>query len=228
MIGLQRSPDVSVVLPACWPPARLACCLATLRAQTLDPHCYEILVVDAARDHALRQLVRGLARRTRWPRIRYLATRRGADRSAVHEAGLRAAHAPVVAFADDRVPLRRDWLRQGLSQLLLQPGCGMVDALVWRSALQPPISAPPGRQARALQGPPGRRRFFDVSARRSARAGGGSGLAAWLRGALGGLLLLAAGLALAGWSVAAALSLLAALVAAACLLLPLLRESRSI
>jgi hypothetical protein len=222
MFRLERCPDVSVVVPACWPPARLACCLAALRAQTLNPQCYEILVVDPGRDDALRQLVKGLAARARWPRIRYLRAPGASERTAVHEAGLRAAQAPVVAFADDRAPLRRDWLRQGLSQLLLQPGCGMVDALVWRSALQQPVGgARAGRQLRTLRGTPGRRRFFDPSPPRRAPAAARPAAPAWLQGVAGGLLLLSGGLALASWPLAAALSL--AFAVAIALMLPRLR-----
>lgn len=199
MNWMQRSVDVSVVVPACWPPARLACRLAALRAQTLDPRCYEILVVDPGRDDALRRLVRGLATRTGLPRIRYLRSKAGQGPSGVREAGLRAAQAPVVAFAD-RAPLRDDWLRQGLAQLLLQPGCGMVDALIWRKALEPPRRAP------------GRRRFFDALPPRRAARPDEAAPPPWTMQLVVALGLLSVGLALASWLQAALVCLLATLV----------------
>jgi GT2 family glycosyltransferase len=199
MNWMQRSVDVSVVVPACWPPARLACRLAALRAQTLDPRCYEILVVDPGRDDALRRMVRGLAARTGLPRIRYLRSKTGEGRSGVREAGLRAAQAPVVAFAD-RAPLREDWLRQGLAQLLLQPGCGMVDALIWRQALERPRRVS------------GRRRFFDALPPRRTTRGDDAAPPPWMLPLLLALGLLSVGLALASWLQAALWCLLATLL----------------
>jgi glycosyltransferase involved in cell wall biosynthesis len=79
---------VSVVIPSCNRPELLERCLAALRRQSLDPGCFEVIVIDDSR------------------------TRQGP--ATARNLGWRRAQAPIIAFTDDDTEPHADWLLHGL------------------------------------------------------------------------------------------------------------------
>ncbi|RZJ10475.1 MAG: glycosyltransferase family 2 protein [Rubrivivax sp.] len=110
--------DVSVVVPTYKRPALLTHCLNALLAQTLEPDCFEIIVVDDGHDDATRDCVTAIAAQAA-VRVRYLRPERGRGPAVARNTGWRAAESAVVAFTDDDTQPDRDWLQQGLAALML-------------------------------------------------------------------------------------------------------------
>jgi glycosyltransferase involved in cell wall biosynthesis len=79
---------VSVVIPSCGRPELLERCLAALGRQSLDPACFEVIVIDDSR------------------------TRHGP--AVARNIGWRRAQAPIIAFTDDDTEPGEDWLLHGL------------------------------------------------------------------------------------------------------------------
>ncbi|MCU1384409.1 MAG: hypothetical protein JWL71_3106 [Acidobacteria bacterium] len=99
--------DVSVIVPTFNRAARLAALLEDLCAQQVGDLEYEILIVDNGSTDATAVTVREQAARD--PRVRYLLERRPGA-SCARNAGIAAATAPILAFIDDDVRPRADWV----------------------------------------------------------------------------------------------------------------------
>jgi len=125
---------LSVVIPA-YRRADLLCrCLEALFAQTLDPHAFEIIVVDDGRADDIEAVVDAFKARI-GPVVRHVRPRQGRGPAVARNAGWRAAYAKVIAFTDaDSVPAP-DWLEQG--ECALVPG---LVALAGKVEGSPPAS----------------------------------------------------------------------------------------
>lgn len=107
-------PLVSVVVSTCNRPARLQRLLASLRAQSLSPDAFEVVVVDDGSGPETRTAIEnetnapGMTVRT----VRHeLPLGPGAGRNS----GWRAARAPLVAFTDDDCVADAGWLSAALA-----------------------------------------------------------------------------------------------------------------
>lgn len=117
----MSAPTISVVMPTFRRPDLLERCLRALMAQSLEPSCVEILVVDDGREDRIRALVGRIAAEAGAPAIRYLRPTHGRGPAAARNAGWRAATAPLVAFTDDDTCPDREWLRHGLTAMQDHP-----------------------------------------------------------------------------------------------------------
>jgi GT2 family glycosyltransferase len=115
-------PQVSVVVATHDRPERLAAVLAGLRAQTLAPDAFEVIVVDdgsvglATQSVLSEELSRGaLQLRT----VRHVAPR---GTSGGRNSGWRLARAPIVAFTDDDCVPEANWLHAALAASREHPG----------------------------------------------------------------------------------------------------------
>jgi GT2 family glycosyltransferase len=117
----MSDPRVSVVVPTYNRPVRLARLLESLRAQTLPPDRFEVIVVDngsgpeTAATLEDQQRRGGLALRS----IRHGAT---IGPAGGRNAGWRAARAPLVAFTDDDCRPQERWLEAGIAAAESHPG----------------------------------------------------------------------------------------------------------
>lgn len=121
--------QVAVVIPTYRRPDLLRRCLESVLAQTLAPEAFEVIVVDDGQDEDIRQLVQGLAARTRGaPAMRYLRPQGTRGPAGARNRGWRGSLAPVIAFTDDDTIPHADWLAEGLKALADQKVavCGRV------------------------------------------------------------------------------------------------------
>jgi glycosyltransferase involved in cell wall biosynthesis len=111
MVG---EPSVSVVVATRDRAERLAQLLASLRAQTLDPAGFEVIVVDDGSTDTTPAVLRAAAAENG---LRLRSIRRPDSRgpAAARNAGWRAARAPLVAFTDDDCVATPAWLEEGLA-----------------------------------------------------------------------------------------------------------------
>src|SRR4051794_39486521 len=87
--------------------------LESLRAQTVDPSRFEIVIVDDASDDDTPQLLSREAER--WgPRLHVIRRDRSEGPAVARNTGWRAAGAPLVAFIDDDCVASPGWLEAGL------------------------------------------------------------------------------------------------------------------
>lgn len=114
-------PMVSVVVPTYRRPQLLARCLEALRAQTLAPERYEILVADDGPDDDVRHVVKRFSRIADAPAIHYLAIRRTQGPAAARNAAWQRACAPLIAFTDDDTVPDPDWLAAGCAAMSSVP-----------------------------------------------------------------------------------------------------------
>ena len=140
---------VSVVVPTCRRLALLQRCLAALLAQTLDPHSFEIVVVDDGAEDPVRDAVLDLAARHEVPTIRYLRTAGTLGPAVARNRGWHAADAPVVAFTDDDAIPEPGWLAAGLAALEPHPHRPAVAGQV---VVPLPADRPPTDHERMTQG----------------------------------------------------------------------------
>jgi glycosyltransferase involved in cell wall biosynthesis len=101
------SMEVSVIIPTFNRVDRLSVLLQDLSDQQADGLPYEVLVVDNGSTDATAKAVKLHAARD--PRVRYLLEPRPGA-SCARNAGIAAAQAPILAFIDDDVRPRADWL----------------------------------------------------------------------------------------------------------------------
>lgn len=99
---------VSVVVPTYRRPELLQRCLAALKAQNLDPECYEVIIADNGGSRETEQLVR------EWG-VRYVAAGEAPGPAHARNAGWRAARGEVIAFTDDDCVPDPGWLKSGLA-----------------------------------------------------------------------------------------------------------------
>lgn len=105
---------VSIVLPAHGRPQQLSRCLASLLSQQFADARYEIIVVDAEFHPSTRDIVNDWAHHASrgGPSLTYLAHRGKAGAAAARNRGWRAARGQIVAFIDEDVLVRSDWLQK--------------------------------------------------------------------------------------------------------------------
>src|SRR5947209_511554 len=99
--------DVSVVVPTFNRAARLTTLLEDLCGQRAPGLTYEILIVDNGSADNTALVVHDFAARE--PRVHYLCER-SPGASCARNAGIAAATAQIVAFIDDDVRPRADWV----------------------------------------------------------------------------------------------------------------------
>ena len=109
-------PRVSVVIATRNRPERLAAALASLRAQTLDPELFEVIVVDDASTDPRVAEVLAEASPQEHPRISVITRAEAHGPSAARNEGWRAAAAELIAFTDDDCELAPCWLAAGLAK----------------------------------------------------------------------------------------------------------------
>ena len=116
-----REPRVSVVVATRDRSERLAALLGSLRAQTLAPGDFEVVVVDdASRDSTAAVLAREAERGGL--ELRTLRRERSGGPGGARNDGWRAARAPLVAFTDDDCVVDPRWLEAGLAASAALPG----------------------------------------------------------------------------------------------------------
>ena len=110
VMSSEAALPISVVVPTCRRPQLLDRCLAALAAQSLTRKHYEVLVVDDAREAAVRSKV------AEWRRtglqVTYLSVRCGKGPALARNLGWRAARGAIIAFTDDDCIPVRTWLEQ--------------------------------------------------------------------------------------------------------------------
>ena len=106
-------PRISVVIPTYRRPALLKRCLKAVLSQSLDPHAYEVIVVDDGHDDATLDAVIEMQPESGLPVLRYMrpAARRGP--AVARNAGWRSARGSLIAFTDDDTVPDRYWLAAG-------------------------------------------------------------------------------------------------------------------
>ena len=109
---MAGAPRVSVVVATHNRVDRLRDLLTGLRAQTLAPDEFEVIVVDDASQDGTAAFLRDAA--TGRPRLEPVIVDRNVGRAAARERGWRTARGPVIAFIDDDCVPDSRWLQAGL------------------------------------------------------------------------------------------------------------------
>ena len=143
---MASEPEVSVVIPTRDRAERLRAALEALRAQSLDPGRFEIVVVD---DGSTDSTAEVLGNEGDGPALHSLRLR-GRGPAAARNAGWRAARAPLVAFTDDDCEPDEGWLRILLEANEATPG-----------AILQGVTRPIAREAGLLQRPFTRTRVIE-------------------------------------------------------------------
>jgi glycosyltransferase involved in cell wall biosynthesis len=117
-----ETPLISVVLATRDRPERLARAFGALRAQTLPPSRYEIVVVDDGSGEETRDLLDREQQRPDPPELRVLRQAPARGPATARNRGWRAARAPLVAFTDDDCEPAPGWLEGLLAVAEEHPG----------------------------------------------------------------------------------------------------------
>jgi GT2 family glycosyltransferase len=115
---MNRAPDVSVVISTRDRPERLARQLQALRAQTLAPERFEVIVVDDGSGPETAAMLE----REAWPALRVFRREVSAGPAAGRNLGWREARAPLIAFTDDDCVATPDWLAAFTEAACRHPG----------------------------------------------------------------------------------------------------------
>lgn len=130
--------DLSIVVCTYNRAEVLGLALDALVAQTLDPHRFEIIVVDNNSGDRTREVVE--RRAARHPGIRYVfESRQGLP--IARNSGVESARAPLIAFTDDDVEVRPDWAAMLLAAFDTYPDVGYLGGRVvpvWDRVVRPP------------------------------------------------------------------------------------------
>jgi glycosyltransferase involved in cell wall biosynthesis len=123
-------PLVTVIIPVFNDAERLKLCLAALAAQTYPKALTEVIVVDNGSEDGdqVKHLVEQFAKPEGFGNgLRAIAVKEPTPGSyAARNRGIALARGEVLAFTDaDCIPTT-DWIEQGVSYLLANPGCGLV------------------------------------------------------------------------------------------------------
>ncbi len=116
-----KTPEVSVVVSTRDRAERLEALLRALRAQTLAPSRFEVVVVDNGSVDETLPLLWKVASESPFE-LRAIERMRGHGPAPARNEGWRAARAPLVAFTDDDCEPTPDWLEQGLRAADASPG----------------------------------------------------------------------------------------------------------
>lgn len=115
-------PEVSVVISTRDRPVRLARQLAALRAQTVAPERFEVIVVDDGSGPATAELLEREAGNFDGTALRVVRRDVAAGPATGRNAGWRTASAPLIAFTDDDCEAAPDWLEAYLAAAVRHPG----------------------------------------------------------------------------------------------------------
>jgi len=137
--------DVSVIIPTCNRATSVDALLQDLRDQRGDA-MFEILVVDNRSVDDTAEVVRRRGHRDR--RVRYLFENRPGA-SCARNAGIAAATAPILAFIDDDVRPRHDWVASIVSAFAEHPDADCIGGRV-----EPRWPCPPPRWLTPAHWPP--------------------------------------------------------------------------
>jgi glycosyltransferase involved in cell wall biosynthesis len=122
--------EVSVVITTYQRSARVAALLEHLQHQTLAHHRFEVVVVDNCSTDDTSRVVNSLI-----PDLPFRATlhRTSVNRgpAAARNMGWQSTTTPLLAFLDDDVTPRPEWLEAGLGAFRHQPGTGVVQGRTW-------------------------------------------------------------------------------------------------
>jgi glycosyltransferase involved in cell wall biosynthesis len=116
-------PLVSVIIPVFNDARGLEICLRALRAQTLPPSDFEIIVVDNNSDEDLAALTRPLKNLK-------LFSEEQKGSYAARNRGVRAARGEILAFTDADCLPAADWLEKGVKRLSGDPSVSLVGGQV--------------------------------------------------------------------------------------------------
>jgi glycosyltransferase involved in cell wall biosynthesis len=119
----QEWPFVSIIIPVYNDLENLKTCLAALDDQTYPKDRYEIIVVDNGSATPVADVIPSD------DRVKILLQTKPGP-SPTRNAGLAAATGDYLAFIDSDCIPYRDWLENGVNQLLLNPACGLVGGRV--------------------------------------------------------------------------------------------------
>jgi GT2 family glycosyltransferase len=114
-------PAVAVVVATHERPARLARLLAALRAQTLSPQRFEVVIVDDGSGPSTAAVLDAERSRARLD-LRALRLDRPLGPAGARNRGWRAARAPLIAFTDDDCAPAPGWLQAALEAARRNPG----------------------------------------------------------------------------------------------------------
>jgi glycosyltransferase involved in cell wall biosynthesis len=145
---MSDSPEISVVIATKDRPARLAAALEALRAQTIGPRRFEVVVVDDGSGRETRDLLARPADDDGVP-VRVIRLP-GDGPAAARNAGWRAARAPLIAFTDDDCEPAPTWLEGMLGVAEANPG-----------AIVQGVTTPIPREAELLRRPFSRTRVIE-------------------------------------------------------------------
>jgi glycosyltransferase involved in cell wall biosynthesis len=145
---MSPDPVVTVVVPTRDRAARLAAALEALRAQTVEPERFEVVVVDDGSTDATSEVLDGMPGGGE-PTIRAIRLS-GSGPAAARNAGWRAARASIVAFTDDDCEPTPTWLEAILRAAVARPGAIVQGA-----------TAPIPRESELLRRPFARTRRID-------------------------------------------------------------------
>jgi glycosyltransferase involved in cell wall biosynthesis len=132
------APRISVIIPTYNDASLLRDALSRLADQTLPPETYEIVVVDDGSTDTTPQVVRDAGRGpVRVRMVRFDANR---GRSAARNAGIRAAEAPLIAFVDSDILVRREFLQHHLAmhEAAAKPVLGRGPVILIPTRTMPP------------------------------------------------------------------------------------------
>ena len=125
--------ELSVVVPTFRRPDRAGRLLRALEAQDLDPHRWEIVLVDDASGGPEAAALDALAEGSRLP-LRVLHRPTNGGPAAARNDGARVAGAPVVAFVDDDCVPDPGWAAAWIEAFAANPALGVVQGLTERPA----------------------------------------------------------------------------------------------
>jgi glycosyltransferase involved in cell wall biosynthesis len=98
-------------------------------SQSLDPHAYEVIVVDDGHTADTQAVVDALRMKATAPVLRYVRPRHGRGPALARNVGWRAAYGRIIAFTDDDTVPDGDWLANG--ERALVPGLVAICGRVW-------------------------------------------------------------------------------------------------
>ena len=114
------TPEISVVIATHNRAIRLARLLAALRAQSLAPGRFEVIVVDDGSVDGTRELLERAA--SQEPALRVIRREHSAGPATARELGWRESRGAIVAFTDDDCVPDPRWLEHGAAAAQANPG----------------------------------------------------------------------------------------------------------
>ncbi len=110
---------VSVIIPDLNDSRRLKICLEALENQTYPKNLYEVIVVDNGSEEDIQALV------TNFSQAKFICESRPGSYTARNK-GLSIAKGDVIAFTDSDCIPAKDWIENGVRNLIKVPNCGLV------------------------------------------------------------------------------------------------------